>query len=377
MAQTRLDTDFNIRKALRGGRSQLLSAQETGRAALAGYEELVPQYNTAVEKARDYQSTLTKGYESYQEDYNTAVESYNEDLKSRKSAYDSVLSRGQDLETTFSTAVQTLRQLQASQQQAALEANRLYQAYEREYQGAASSASKQYESELGNLKIVKDYQELIAYKKNQLGTAGSTTESQEITNYITWAESNLDNIIKAYNLQGKDLATMQADTGFVTRAAQQQSAQSLQSYQDYLSRTYDPRTRQVSQFMQATYNPAAQAVSSFRQSNEVSDARASYESLAQDTGYVDRAASDAKAVYDASQQEYSNLQAAYEGMTPQLNEYSEQVETARQQVQEISGQIPGLQRSLAIDMEARKRGDRLGYRRSILSRGFKRRGTAR
>ena len=64
-------------------------------------------------------------------------------------------------------------------------------------------------------------------------------------------------------------------------------------------------------------------------------------------------------------------------MAPQLSEYTRQAESAKQQVLSLQGMAPELQRSLAIDTEARKRGTRLGYRRSVLSQDFKRRGAAR
>ena len=377
VVSTRRDTDFNIRAALKRNRSLLTGAQESGRTALAGYEELAPQYNTAVEQARNYQSVLTRNYESYQQDYNEGVASYNENLKSRKSAYDTLLGRGQGLESNFTSASQALGQLETSRNEAETEVNRLYKSYETTYATAMATASESYESQLKNLQIVQDYEELIASKQQQLQTAGSPAESQEITNYINWAESNLDNIIKSNNLEGKTLSELQADTGYVTRIAQEQSAGALQSYQSYLQNTYNPSVASYNQYASGTYNPAAQAYQDFMGSGQVQEALQSYESLAQDTGYVDRAASDTKAVYDASQQEYSRLQAAYEGMAPQLSEYSQQAETAKQQVLTLAGQAPGLQRSLAIDTEARKRGDRQGYRRSILSRGYKRRGAAR
>ena len=129
--------------------------------------------------------------------------------------------------------------------------------------------------------------------------------------------------------------------------------------------------------LRETYNPAVAALNQYQSGGQVQRALQDYQSLQQDTGFVDRAASDTKAIYDASQQEYGRLQAAYEGMTPQLNQYTQQAEAAKQQVLSLQGMTPGLQRSLAIDTEARKRGTRLGYRRSVLSQDFKRRGAAR
>jgi hypothetical protein len=169
-----------------------------------------------------------------------------------------------------------------------------------------------------------------------------------------------------------------ADTGYVQRFAEQQTATILKRYQDYQSNTYNPAAQAFSEFKSGGYRQAEQALLNLRQNaNSAEPLLQDYQAFAQDTGYVDRAASDTKAVYDASQQEYSRLQAAYEGMAPQLSEYTRQAKTAKQQVLTLAGQAPGLQRSLAIDTEARKRGDRLGYRRSVLSQGFKRRGAAR
>ena len=65
---TKLATDFNIREALKRNRQLLTGAQESGRAAIAGYEELAPQYNRAVEQARNYQGTLTRDYNRYVQD---------------------------------------------------------------------------------------------------------------------------------------------------------------------------------------------------------------------------------------------------------------------------------------------------------------------
>ena len=511
MAQTRLDTDFNIRKALRGGRSQLLGAQETGRAALAGYEELAPKYNTALEQARSYQSTLTRDYNRYVTDRNEAVGSYNRDLQQRYQTYQSATAQGSGLESSYKAAQQELGRLGGIKDSYATAATQIYGQYSSAYQAGTQAGQQQYDTKLSDFqqqfqKIRQDYlgfESNITGLNEQIRTQQGNIESQRkfANQYLNTAElagryvvdstnkiyrvftdnnnqfagaqeyrpqgsgfaqglgrvtdsgyGSLTEVVKFLSRQGtktfadavyenyrrgaSQYRTYQAvanrantyssyaqtalnqaktyetniqgyqsdiqrnrqsitetnqrgtdayqeyqnfinDKDFVTRVAQEQSAGALQNYQNYLQNTYNPSVNTFNQYASSTYNPAAQAYQDFMNSGQVQQALQSYQSLQQDTGYVDRAASDTKAVYDASQQEYSDLQAAYQGMTPQLNEYSEQVETSKQQVQAISGQIPGLQRSLAIDTEARKRGDRLGYRRSILSKGFKRRGTAR
>jgi hypothetical protein len=328
-------TDFNIREALKRNRQLLTGAQESGRTALAGYEELAPQYNRAVEQARNYQGTLTRDYNRYVQDRQEAVASYKQELQRRKTAYEtaagSIAAQGPSIEQNFQQAQQKLQDLQTQQDTAEKELQRRYQIYADNYQTVVRIGARDYEQ------MLKSAQ-------------GNPAEYQKLV----------------------------ADTGYVQRFAEQQTATILKRYQDYQSNTYNPAAQAFSEFKSGGYRQAEQALLNLRQNaNSAEPLLQDYQAFAQDTGYVDRAASDTKAVYDASQQEYSRLQAAYEGMAPQLSEYTRQAKTAKQQVLTLAGQAPGLQRSLAIDTEARKRGDRLGYRRSVLSQGFKRRGAAR
>ena len=544
---TKFSTDFNIREALKRNRQLLTGAQESGRAALAGYEELAPQYNTAVERARNYQGTLTRDYNRYVQDRNQAVDTYNTELKKRYSAYQgayqgaanqynvelqqryqtyqNVTAQGAGLERNYQVAQQELNRLSGIKDSAAQQANKLYGTYSSQYSQATTTGQQQYQSQLGSYrtqignlqKNVQTYQgelsgisqNIAAQQRNisgqenfrnlfannaeiagrfvvdstnkmyrvftddqnryqkaqeydvidsgyyrgytrQLGMVtdsgyGSLTNvikdlsnrgtktladavyeryqrgastydtykatadrTQTYIGYINQANQRISGYqknIQSYlgDLENKnrqiELASsaitrtdksyqdLLKDTGYVTRYAQQQSAGSLQNYQNYLQNTYNPSVNTYNQYVSGTFNPAAQVYQNFMGSGQVQQALRDYQSFAgdgdyanrasasqlkayqdyaADTGFVDRAASDTKAVYDASQQEYSRLQAAYEGMAPQLNEYTQQAETAKQQVLTLSGQAPGLQRSLAIDTEARKRGDRLGYRQSIL-----------
>ena len=498
---TRRDTDFNIREALKRTRSQLLSAQETGRAALAGYEELAPQDNRAVEQARNYQGTLTRDYNRYIQERDQAVDAYNQQLQQRYQTYQNVTAQGSGLERSYQAAQQELNRLSGIKESAAQQVTQLYGTYSSQYSAATKAGQQQYQSQLGgyqsqisNLqKNIQTYQGELSgfgqsikpsqdriqnisklpnfaqvyttksgtsyvksggkiYQPGYFASTGQLRLGSQVTAYdfinnigridrdafneyvdalydripsisVTdyaynrYRSGNLSyslysNVAKETQRLGTQISQSQKDiegyladienknrqielasgaitradqsyqdllkdTGFVTRYAQQQSAGALQSYQRYLRDTYNPSVASYNQYASGTYTPAAQAYQNFMGSGQVQQALQNYQSLAQDTGYVDRAASDTKAVYDASQQEYSRLQAAYEGMAPQLSEYTQQAESAKQQVLSLQGMTPELQRSLAIDTEARKRGDRLGYRRSVLSQGFKRRGAAR
>ena len=551
---TKFATDFNIREALKRNRQLLTGAQESGRAALAGYEELATQYNTAVEQARNYQGTLTRDYNRYIQDRNQAVDTYNTELKKRysayqgayqgaanqyntelqrrKSTYEGIASQGSGLERSYKAAQQELNRLSGIKDSAAQQATQLYGTYSSQYSAATKTGQQQYQSQLGGYQTqISNLQKNIQTYQGELQTLGTKAQEQQnladnviknnenyysvytgrtgttylvkpekskhskhtiyelkgirgtgdpmvgtgmtisdlyksmgsnidwdkigdyydVTyNYQTKGQSFLDYAYTRYtsgkiqynlykkaadrvqslnqlsqkysqNVQGyladienknrqielasgaitqadKSYQNLLKDTGYVTRYAQQQSAGALQNYERYLQNTYNPSVNTYNQYVSGTFNPAAQAYQNFMGSGQVQQALRDYQSFAgdgdyanrasasqlkayqdyaADTGFVDRAASDTKAVYDASQQEYSRLQAAYEGMAPQLSEYTRQADTAKQQVLTLSGQAPGLQRSLAIDTEARKRGDRLGYRRSILSQGYKRRGAAR
>ena len=81
--------------------------------------------------------------------------------------------------------------------------------------------------------------------------------------------------------------------------------------------------------------------------------------------------------YDATRAQYAQLQATYQGYEPQLQQLQATMQSASSRIQEIEGELPGLQQSLAIDMEQQKRQvlERRGG--SILTRGFRRAGSAR
>lgn len=81
--------------------------------------------------------------------------------------------------------------------------------------------------------------------------------------------------------------------------------------------------------------------------------------------------------YDATQAQYQQLQATYQGYEPQLQQLQAQMQSASSRIREIEGELPGLQRSLAIDLEQQKRQVLQRRNPSILTRGFRRAGTAR
>jgi len=455
--RSRRDTDFNIREALKRNRQSLLTAQETGRTALAGYEELAPQYNTAVEAARDYQGTVTSNYQAYQKAYNEGVGAFNTELKRLKGVYDS--------------AVASVAPLKSARDAAAQKATKLYSAYSTAYSTGVTQGKSSYQTALSNLKSGVDaastsYQQYLklsnqeASKYNNLlssvylspqtytgsvqydlggiggniyvggsrvtmsrlsedtrtgnrydnysnlysarasgseasrafihrGTARTyqdsvydlytrgkrtyaqyqsavaeaqrltTLASQTLTQSETYSK-NAQKFLGTYQTEIGKYNKLLADKDYVTRYAQQQSTAALNTYNQYVSNTYNPAATR--------YNQASSAVTA---------AAKAYNQYAADRSKIDAAASAAKSVYDASVSRYQDLQTAYQDLEPQLTEYSQQAESAKQQVLTLTGQAPGLQRSLAIDTEARKRGDRLGYRRSVLGRGYKRRGAAR
>lgn len=453
----RKDTDFNIRAALKRNRQLLTGAQESGRAALAGYEELAPQYNTAVQAARDYQGTVTSNYQAYQKAYNEGVGVFNTELKRLKGVYDSAVAKAAPLKSALDAAAQEATQLYSSYSSAyesgVTQGQSSYQTALTNLKSSADTASGEYERYLGlsnqearkynnmldsvylspktytggyqydvggiggNIyvggsrvtmsRLSKDastggrydnYSNLYSARASgseasrafihrgeartyqdsvyDLYTRGKRTyedyqsavaEAQRISDLAAQTRTQSETYSKdaqkflgTYQTEMGKYNKLLADTDYVTRFAQQQSTAALNTYNQYVSNTYNPAATR--------YNEASSAVTA---------AANAYNTYAADRSKVDAAASAAKQVYDASVSRYQDLQTAYQDLEPQLTQYSQQAETARQQVLTLAGQAPDLQRSLAIDTEARKRGDRLGYRRSVLGRGYKRRGAAR
>lgn len=196
-----------------------------------------------------------------------------------------------------------------------------------------------------------------------------------------------------------------SDTDYVFRYATEQSASSLESYQDYLDSTYTPAKtayenygtnaegyatniakdalKSYQDYYSGTYTPAKTAYEEYQgtvsQQNQktLADAKAAYQSYAQDTGFVDRAASNAKSVYDASLQKYQGLQSTYQELEEPLSTYLGQMQSASTLLTELNRQIPGLQRSLKVEQDPRKREVRIGYGRSLMTSGTKRRSSAR
>tara|TARA_A100001391_G_scaffold39254_1_gene21787 strand:- start:944 stop:2308 length:1365 start_codon:yes stop_codon:yes gene_type:complete len=450
-------TDFNIRAALKRNRQLLTGAQESGRAALAGYEKLTPEYNRAVQAARDYQGTVTSSYDAYRKAYDQGVGAFNTELQRLKGVYDS--------------AVASVAPLKSARDAAAQQASQLYSTYSSAYESGVSQGQASYESSLKSLQASaeaasaeyrksmdlanrearrynnlldnvylspKTYTGDVQYDLGGIGgniyvggsrvtisrlsadagsgarydsvsnlyaatpsrseasraffnrgtartyqdsvydlyTRGKRTyedyqsavaEAQRISNLAAQTRTQSETYSKdaqrflgTYQTEIGKYNELLEDTDYVTRFAQQQSTAALNTYNQYVRDTFNP------------------AETRFRDaSSSVTAAAQAYNTFAADRFKVDAAASAAKQVYDASVSRYQDLQTAYQDLEPQLTEYTRQAEAAKQQVLSLQGMTPELQRSLAIDTEARKRGTRLGYRRSVLSQDFKRRGAAR
>ena len=151
-----------------------------------------------------------------------------------------------------------------------------------------------------------------------------------------------------------------ADTEYVTRFAKQQSTAALNAYNQYVSNTYNPA---VTRYNQASSNVQAAA--------------RAYNTYSADRSKVDAAASAAKNVYDSSLERYRELQAGYQQLEQPLNQYATEMKDASEQIQQLNLQIPGLQRSLKVEQDPRKRETRIGYGRSLMTSGTKRRSSVR
>ena len=306
--------------------------KEIGTRATKSYQELQPKYSQAVQAAKDYQSTLTRDYKQYVQSRNQAVSEYNQLLINRRAALQTALQRQEYLD-----------QLEAAQPELQRQASELYSTYQKNYQDAVSTGSTAYERQLRNIKYARD-----------VTTDQLTRLSPGSSDYLR-VQSETDRL-------AKQLEDLVADTGFVTRFAQSQSAPALQNYQT---------------FVDQTYNPAVREIASVRSSFDLPAASAAFQSTVQDTGYADRASSQAKEVYDASAQRYRELQTGYQQLEQPLSQYATEIKDASEQIKQLNLQIPGLQRSLKVEQDPRKRETRIGYGRSLMTSGTKRRSSVR
>ena len=134
-----------------------------GQSGLAGYEELAPQYNRAVEQARSFQSTLTRDYNRYVQDRQAASTQYQNLLQQRKSAYDQAVAAGAPLRQRVASAKTDLDQLERLISRSAQEATGLYDRYQQQYQAGVKVGQQQYETKLAGFqergqKLTQDYQ---------------------------------------------------------------------------------------------------------------------------------------------------------------------------------------------------------------------------
>jgi len=242
--------------------------------------------------------------------------------------------------------------------------------YERYQRGASTYDTYQATANLANT-----YTGYVNQANQRI--SGYVTNIQGYQSDIRSNQQSMAGVIVQNRAVDKAYQDFIGDTGFVTRIAEQQSAGALQNYQNYLQNTYNPSVNTYNQYASGTYTPAAQAYQNFTGSGEVQRALSNYQSLAQDTGYVDRASSDTKSVYDASAKKYKDLQTAYQSLEEPLSQYVTEATTAADQIKQLNSQLPGLQRSLRVEQDPRKRETRIGYGRSLMTSGTKRRSSAR
>ena len=215
-----------------------------------------------------------------------------------------------------------------------------------------------------SLKTYEDYvaktlnPAVSAYEDYTAGSDDAISQATKdlLSNYTTYRDETLNPAITALTDYQAGRETQITDS----------AADLYKSYQTS-QKSYDAALADYNTYVKDTYNPAAKALQGFLDTGEYQASVSAYNALAEDTGYVDRAASDVKKTYDASSQQYANLQAAYQQLEPDLNTYAQQMGQAEKDITGFLAQVPGLQRSVAIDQEARKRGVRQGYRQSILT----------
>lgn len=112
----------------------------------------------------------------------------------------------------------------------------------------------------------------------------------------------------------------------------------------------------LTRYDEQTYNPTVQAYENFASTSGMDAAKTKYEEL---------------------NTKYKGLQSVYKGLEENLSVYTSQMEEATKQAQALGQQIPSLQRSLKVEQDPRKRETRIGYGRSLMTSGTKRRSSVR
>lgn len=112
----------------------------------------------------------------------------------------------------------------------------------------------------------------------------------------------------------------------------------------------------LTRYDEQTYNPTVQAYENFASTSGMDVAKTKYEEL---------------------NTKYKDLQSVYKGLEENLSVYTSQMEEATKQAQALGQQIPGLQQSLKVEQDPRKRETRIGYGRSLMTSGTKRRSSVR
>lgn len=254
----------------------------------------------------------------------------------------------------FRSAMSLYEQTQARANEAAKTAVDLESTGETRIAELAGSSLKTYEDYVAKTlnPAVSAYEDYTAGSDDAISQATKDL----LSDYTTYRDETLNPAITALTDYQAGRETQITDS----------AADLYKSYQTS-QKSYDEALANYNTYVKDTYNPAAKALQDFLDTSEYQASVSAYNTLAEDTGYVDRAASDVKKTYDASSQQYANLQAAYQQLEPDLNTYAQQMGQAEKDITGFLAQVPGLQRSVAIDQEARKRGVRQGYRQSILT----------
>lgn len=364
--------------------------QATGVAAREAYQQLQPSYEQAYKQAQDLLPGVQSKYETYQQTYNQAVGEYNTRLTQAKTAYESALQQGTGLESAYKTAQSGLGSYSSRLSQASSAKNQAYSSYSSLVQQQQSLA-KTYtdaQKELDRLnsvaptwgqvlEVILPYNELV--RQNQAAwETENWTELNRLSPLIQKAytdyKKQADPYWAAHNYRINTYdparqAYQSFDTSKVNAA--------LSNYQSVVQNTYNPVVAQYNQYVNQTLNPAAKAYQNFLDSGALNQAYQSYANISADKAQIDRASQSARTAYESSLQEYQKLQAEYQGLEPQLTEYTTQMQTAAGRIKEIQGELPALQKSIAVEQDPQKRETRVGYGRSLLTGGTKRASSAR
>lgn len=159
---------------------------------------------------------------------------------------------------------------------------------------------------------------------------------------------------------------------------QQQQAKPALDYVNQYSSTLNQASNIYNEYYNKNYQPAYQAYQNFLNTGAVSSSLSQYQNFVNNQGsYFSSRVGASQSTYEDTKSTYEGLQATYKGYEPQLEQLRTKAETSSEAYLGFKADEARLEKSVRLELDPRKRGTRVGSRRSLITSGSKRASSAR